>query len=339
MQARSPHRTREPWLPTITARWLDESTTCTLQDSHIEEYPFFNVFNKKQFEQHLLPAEKITFRNHPDKSVNGTVLGSLIETLLQELDEGKKRFTHFKVLKDDDFNHHQGWGLIIAKFKNYPFVVKLSFETPEGITHPESHGFIPLFFFYMAGGVNRHLTGFTRVGNALSVRQRLAMDPEWATTVDVPRKWFWLPSQPHWLEICGDNIGGKRNLRTQIPGIYAVIADAIDASRTLALSSSDDRALAIKLANFLELQVDPHIDNYMIEKETHKIVIIDTEHFPTVVGYTQPCRYDSYFGWYTGLISKCSSEMVFRTKKESKLRALTQLKEIRPIQGSWYSSA
>lgn len=330
--ARSPHRPAQSWYPSIITRWTDEKVTYSLESTHLEEYPFFDVFDKKYFETHILPHEKITFRNHPEKSVDGTILSNLIEGLLKEVDQGKKRFTHFKVLKDDDFNHHMGWGLIIAKFKDYPFVVKLSFETPEGITRPESHGFIPLFFFYLGGGVNRHITGFTRVSNSYSVKQRIAMDPAWADRVEVPRKWFWLPQKPRWIEIRGNNLGGKSNQRTEIPGVYAVIADAIESTHTLSVKKAEDRALAMELSGFLELQVDPHIDNYMFEKGTGKIVIIDTEHFPTVAGYREPHHYDSYLGWYAGLISKCSKDMIFQTKKEAKLKASTPTKRCR---GSW----
>lgn len=333
--ARSVHRPAEPWLPTITARWLDEKTTYTLRDSHLEKYPFFDIFNKKLFEENLLPQNTIAFRNHPEKTIDGKILSSLIEQLLDEVYQGKKNFTHFTVLKNDDFNHHERFGLIIAKFKNYPFVIKLSFETPDGITHPKSKGFIPLFFFYMGGGVNRHLTGFTRVRNSHSVKERIAMDPYWSTRLDVPRKWFWLPKKSRSLEICGYNIGGKNNLRTTIPGVYAVVADAIEAQYTLSLMYHDDRELGLKIANFLEHQIDPHIDNFLIEKETGKIVLIDTEHFPTVIGFKEPQQYDSYLEWYASLINKCAHDMIFRTKKERRDRALTNISLTPPCTGSW----
>lgn len=335
IMARSVHRPPETWLPTITSHWLDEQTSFTLRDSHLEEYPFFDVFDQDLFTKNLLPKNAITFRNHPEATVDGEILSTLIEKLLTEVMLGKKHFTDFIVLKNDDFNRHKRWGLIIAKFKKYPFVIKLSFETPEGITHPESHGFIPLFFFYMGGGVNRHLTGFTRVSHSHTVKKRLEMDPYWSEHVDVPRKWFWLPQNSRSLEICGTNIGGKNNLRTQIPGIYAVVADAIDAKYTFSLKKKEDRIEALKIANFLELQVDPHIDNFLVERETGKIVIIDTEHFPTVVGYKNIPHYDSYLSWYTGLISKCSQDMLFRTKKERKAHALLSAAQPRPCIGSW----
>lgn len=55
----------------------------------------------------------------------------------------------------------------------------------------------------------------------------------------------------------------------------------------------------------------------MIEKGTKKLVIVDTEHFPTVVGFRKrPPKCKNYTSWYLQLSSKCGKETFFRTKKE-----------------------
>ena len=72
----------------------------------------------------------------------------------------------------------------------------------------------------------------------------------------------------------------------------------------------------MELCNYLDLWIDPHIDNFMPEKGTDKIVIVDTEHFPSFVGLKEPVTFSGYLSWYTYLATKCLKSMFFRTKKE-----------------------
>src|SRR5262249_53722005 len=147
------------------------------------------------------------------------------------------------------------------------------------------------------------------------ILQRLACSP-WAGYVDIPRKWYHIPPGEKWIEIKGDNIEGKNNLITQFPGTYAIIADAIEAERILSLFDPDDKKIALDICNYLELWIDPHMKNFMIEKGTKKFIIVDTEHFPSSVGLKEKVAFDSYAAWYIYLAGKCWHNAFMSTKAE-----------------------
>ena len=86
----------------------------------------------------------------------------------------------------------------------------------------------------------------------------------------MPRKWFWLPSNTRWITIAGSNIGKYKQVSIDIPGTYCIVADAIDIERIMTLTNEDDRIESIALCNTAKFMVDPHIDNFMIEKEDKK---------------------------------------------------------------------
>ena len=178
--ARSPFRSPDPYMPEIIASWRGSDKTYHLRDYCLEEYPIFHKFERDYFMNHLLPDEPIPFRNAPEKEVLGSHLKELIEDLVKELHCKKKHFKHFKLLKDSDFNSRMVSGLIILKFKDYPFVLKLFIKTPETFVKPLSEGMVPRFFFRMGGGINRHLSGFTRVKNLEEIKKRRDEDPHWA---------------------------------------------------------------------------------------------------------------------------------------------------------------
>jgi hypothetical protein len=54
----------------------------------------------------------------------------------------------------------------------------------------------------------------------------------------------------------------------------------------------------------------------MIENNTNKIVIIDTEHFPTTVGIKEKVYFNNYFEWFSFLAGKCAKDWFFRSKKD-----------------------
>lgn len=313
--ARSPFRTQDPLMPEIIASWPGSGKTYHLRDYCLEEYPIFHKFDKEYFMNHLLPEEPISYRNHPDKKVLGSHLKELMEELLNDLQRQKKSFKHFKVLKDNDFNSRMVSGLIILKFKDYPFVLKLFIKTPETFVKPLSEGMIPRFFFRMGGGINRHLSGFTRIKNLEQIRKQIDEDPVWREIIDTPRKWFWLPKNPRWIELRSKNIGCSGELRTQLPAVYGIIADYIENERTFSLSNKEDVEFAISFAHYLENRVDAHVDNFMVEKSTGMIVLIDTEHFPTMVGLKEQIEYDDYPTWYCKLSCKCVKDIFLRNKK------------------------
>jgi hypothetical protein len=321
---RSPLRRKGPSLPQLTVRYADnDSTIYTITDSHIEEYPLFVVYQEDYFNDHRLPEDAISYRYDPACSVEGNKLTELIEKLLIEIKQGKRCYTDFILLQDKDFSHPKAAGLAVFRFKNYPFILKLFIETPESFTCPWLKGILPVWFFYMGGGTNRHITGLTRIANMAYIRNKIKDMPAWKDLVDMPRKWFWTPKEQRMIQLIGQNIAGKDKITACIPGTYAIIADAIEQTSIECISEKDKRTIALELCNALDLYIDPHIDNFMIEKGTHKLVIIDTEHFPTLVGLKKKVRYASYTQWYLGLIKKATYDIFFRDKAARKKAQLT----------------
>lgn len=80
-------------------------------------------------------------------------------------------------------------------------------------------------------------------------------------------------------------------------------------------SNKENRKFALNFSYKLENRLDPHIDNFMIEKDTGKIVIIDTEHFPSMVGLKEVTHFKSYAQWYMKLAAKGVRDSFFRHKK------------------------
>jgi hypothetical protein len=310
---RSIFRPVDPLLPEISVRWVGDSKKYTLRKYHLEEDSLFQLFDKDYFDKHLLPPV-ITYRNEPQKNVTRAILTDLIDTLINELYEGKRNFTHFKELQAKDFNFKKANGLLIVKFKNYPFVVKLFMESPDSLVNPFDKGMEPIFFFFM-GGVDRHRLGFTRIKNREIIEKRLAQSP-WAGKVDIPRKWHWIPKKARWIEITGNHIEGKNNLVTRFPGTYCIVADAIEAERNLSLLNGNDKQRALDICNYLDVWIDPHMKNFMIEKNTGKFVIVDTEHFPTSVGLRNAVKFESYSNWYLYLAGKCWKNAFMQNKWE-----------------------
>ncbi len=85
-----------------------------------------------------------------------------------------------------------------------------------------------------------------------------------------------------------------------------------------------DTKLAMDLCNFLDQLIDAHIDNFLIEQETKKIVIVDTEHFPTLIGMKEKFKINSYFDYYSSLSWKCLQKSYLLTKRERKERRLAK---------------
>lgn len=324
LHGRSIHRTHDPYEPTIRVKWSENpQEEAILSSRYIDEYPFFSLFNKDFFYKHMLPPGKLTFRNSV-QTVDTHHLESLIEHLLKEIQNKEKNYTHFEVLQQKDFSRRKGCGLLIAKFKKYPFVVKLFIETPHSFTQTWGKGMVPVFLFYLGSGVNRHLAGFTRIANLEDIKKRIAHNPEWCHRIDLPRKWFWLPRNAQWLEISGTNIGGKAHQYTKIPATYAIVADAIEHSDAASPDGVEDDSLSLHICNMLEMRVDPHSNNIIQEKKTNKIVLIDTEHFPTIVGRDVEKHFDGYFSWIMHLTKHCAKNMFLTTKKHRAYKESSQ---------------
>lgn len=314
--ARSALRTPDPLTPIITTQWKNGTKYYKLQDSHLEITPLFHLYDETFLKKNILPKSNIPFRHKTSEKASGELLSSLIENLILEIKLGKKKYTDFKILKNRDFNRRKKVGILVVKFKNYPFVVKLFMETPKSFIHPYNKGFEPGCFFIIGGGITRHLLGFTRIKNAQKCKNRLMSNIHWKERVDIPRKWFWLPKKQDVLQIDGYNIGGHKHIQREYPGTYALVADAINFDESFSLFNSKHRETAIDLSNFLLCRIDPHIENFVIEKETGKILMIDTEHFPSMAGFKKRPRITSYASWYFQLLTKFIKDRFFRTKKE-----------------------
>jgi hypothetical protein len=321
-QARSPHRPKRFNEPTLTFKWVGCSREYHLSSSYIKEYPWFGTFNAEIFDRCALQEdEEISFRNKESQAVSGKKLKEIIDNLLEEVKQRKKTYADFIILQDQDFNRKHACGLLVLKFNDYPFVIKVFAESPQSFTNPWSKGFIPIFLFYMGGGINRHLSGFTRLKNRAYIAQRLAPDPTWSSLVDVPRKWSYIPEKFPFIDITSKNLGACHEKHIQIPGTYVLIADAIEADETSTLL--EDSSLAIALCNYLNMQIDPHKKNFMIEKGTNKLLIVDTEHLPTMMGFEEQITLTGYVSWYGDVLKKCGKNMLFSTKDELKKAQLS----------------
>lgn len=314
--ARSPLRKQDPLCPKITTRWVNSNKLYQLSDSHLEVNALFHLYDESHIKQNLLPEGHISFRQDSNQSVSGSVISELIEGLLKEVQERKTTYKNFTVLKDRDFTTRKQAGLLVVKCNKYPFVVKLFMETPRSFIRPYNKGFEPSCFFIIGGGATRHFVGFTRIKNMQRVAKRLKNNPHWSKRVDVPRKWFWLPKQQKTMELTGYNIGGHDKISINVPGIYAIVADAIDIEREFSIFDKQDRRTAIDLSNFLLCRIDPHINNFVVEKKSNKIMIIDTEHFPSLVGFKRRPRITHYTSWYLHLVWKFIKDRFFRSKKD-----------------------
>ena len=318
VNARSIHRPKDPDMPSILTHWADDVTqTHFLQTPYLEGYPFFEIFDKQYFDSHFLPKKPIAFRNKPDISVDSHILTGMMEKLIEEVNNKKSSYTYFSILRDSNFNRRKKSGLLIVKCKKFPFVVKLFMETPDMFVKPHRKGFYPMFFYFMGGGVNRHLSGFTRIKNAEAFKEAINKNAYWKSRVDIPRKWYWAPENSRWITITGSNIGKYKHISINIPSTYCIIADLIDIERRFTLVNKEDRIESLALCNTVKFSVDPHIDNFVIERDTKLIVLVDTEHMPTMVGFKEEVgTYTSQMSWYIDLCLKATDDIFFRDKSK-----------------------
>jgi hypothetical protein len=209
-------------------------------------------------------------------------------------------------------------------------------EKPNTILDFHATGLEPIFFFHMGGGSNRHLSGFTRLTNHSFITQRIAQFPQWAYHVALPRKWFWLPQQQKNIVMIGKNIGDLPEITTEFPSIYAVIADKIDFSQqTNKLSSSKKGEIIMQLCNDLQLNIDPHSKNFAFTEDPlhqqFKITLVDTEHFPTMVGDIKTKSLKTHQTWYLFLAGKCFKDMYLTTKRDALIAARESAQQHRSL--------
>jgi len=74
----------------------------------------------------------------------------------------------------------------------------------------------------------------------------------------------------------------------------------------------------LQLCNDLNLIVDPHEDNFVVTRDpcTQELIItiVDTEHFPTIVGIRNKQSFTGYVDFYLSLAYKAFNDIFFRTK-------------------------
>ncbi len=325
---RSPLRAKDNTTPCVTVRWANKphGKSYRIIDSHIEEYPLFTIFDKQRFNANLIPHAPIPYPDDPTLSVHGDTLSTLCEGLIKEVLQKKRKFKHFTVIQNKNFSRRHKCGLLVLKFKDYPFVVKLFVEDPKTFINYWWKGFEPVFFWNMGRGAGRHLSGLTRIDNKKNIQNRLAQDPFKDITVEIPHKWFWVPKNHRYMQIDGKNIGNGKTISTQLPSVYAIIADAIDTTNKTDLSTEQTKQFSIELCNHLDLIVDPHTTNFVFKQcpQTNQltITIIDTEYFPIMIGLKEKRKFKTYEEWYLFMSGKCFKDMFGRTKYERQLSYL-----------------
>lgn len=328
LPGRSIFRKKDKDEPRITIGWKRSKKhkgprKCISRRNWAYKKLIFTLFNPTHFHAHLLPKDYITDAINSETVIDSQKLNECIERLLKEIKKQKKEYTDFEILKDKNFNRHEQCGLLIVKFKNYPFVLKLFMETPKTFIDPYCKGADNQFFFYMSGGMNRHLAGLTRVRNLELVKQQIDEHPRWKDTVITPRKWYWIPKNPRWMEIRGYNIGNEKEVSTLMPSVYAIVADMLDTTEDAPLLSLQKRSeLVMELCMDLQLFVDPHSDNFVVKhnKETddYQISIVDTEHFPSLVGLKEQPFFNNHLEYYVYLGSKYFQDAFLQTKFDRK---------------------
>jgi len=322
LSARSPLRTQEKWVPTITATWADSahSQCYTLKHASLEAYPLFEVFDKNYFEDHTLPDAAISLSNNIPETVDGSHLKQLLEHLMTEIKQKKHHFTHFKILQRKNWNRRHTSGLLVLKFKNYPFVVKLFSENPQTFVDYWDKGFEPIFFFYMGHGANRHISGLTRIKNKELVEQRLAKHPQWGTILRIPRKWHWQPNNNRYIKLTGNNLGNGNAITTELPSIYAIIADAEETDDNIKVPLKQKRRMVMKLCSQVDLTIDPHYNNFVFQQDPKtgklSIVLIDTEYFPIIIGMRETKEFKTHGEWYLYMVNKFVNDTYLRDKKQ-----------------------
>lgn len=272
-------------------------------------------FENSNLKKHMLPDGMIRYRT-TETYVESAMIKNYNETVLQEILDGKKEFEHFIILKDSDFNYINLSGLIILKYKNLPFVLKLFIEHPHTFVEPFHKGFHASGLFVLNGNL-RHLSGFTRIHNLNAARKMLNKDPEYRQYLDFPRKWYWIPESQPSLKIEWHDDHHNYHETITLPGIYGIVCDFIQADKLIQHQEIHTlRQISIDIGNYLHNILDSNVDNFVPEKDSNKIVIIDTEHFPTMVGLDKAMNANGYIQWYFELAGKYIKTAYLRTKQK-----------------------
>jgi len=287
-----------------------------LESKFLKLEPLKNKFNASSFYKNLLPKDgALEFRNGKG-TVQTATLQKFAEELIEELQQNKKHFTHFTVLKKNYYSFKNQSGLLILKYKDYPFVLKVFVEHAHTLVQPFSKS-LEAGCMFVLGGNMRHLSGFTRIDNLLDAHLAIIKDPEYRQYIDFPRKWFLLPNQENWLEVAWHNKHKNTITHMKFPSVYCIVADYIEMDKHKHHKyRSWLNKKTMEIVNYLHYIIDPHEGNFLFEKNTNKIVIIDTEHFPTMVGLKKEMHATNYFAWYLELMANFIRTHFLQSKQD-----------------------
>lgn len=304
LSAHSPLHHTYSLKPTIVTHYDDPKAEQYVgRSDYYEPWAHFTRYDEHYLNEHALPNGTIPPRYKQGKPVSGAEIRKRFNEATAEIFKARKRipFKGITILKDRDWNYPHASGLIIFKFNDLPFVIKLYRETPQTYVSPLSKGLEPALFWVMSGGINRYQLGFTRIKNGITVQQMLQQDPVWAHKVTLPREWYLVPDDVPYFIIEGYNMGCDKSFSIRVPSMYAIVCDWIEQERAFLMSNPTDRQTAMDIARILKNRIDPNIKNFIIEKNTGLIAIIDTEHFASVVGLRENIDFRNYWNWYTRL--------------------------------------
>ncbi|MCX5924234.1 MAG: hypothetical protein NTZ68_02335 [Candidatus Dependentiae bacterium] len=294
----------------LNKSFLYEKKEHRLKSNFLRLRPIKKGFDQQFFDEKYLTKGFIKFRDKTGK-VSTRILSKLANELVEEIKVGQQKFTHFDILKDKDFNYKTLSGLIVAKFKNYPFVIKISIEHPHTMIQPFSKSFETDCIFVLGGNL-RHLSNFTRIANLERIKSILKDNPFFANSLDFPRKWYWRPDRCHDLKVvwsCNDTTE-----EMFLPSVYATISDFIKTDKIQ--PQQELNKIAMKVAMDTGFLIDPHAGNFVIEQGTNKVILLDTEDFRMIAGLEQSMKAKKYFGWYIELAGNCFYNYCMRTKQE-----------------------
>lgn len=290
--------------------YLSDKSHYVLRNNFLQLKPIMHGFNQEFFTANYLPNDIITFR---DKTgiVSSEILSNLASEVVEEIKVGQRHFTHFKILKDKDFNYDTLSGLIILKYKDYPFVIKISIEHPHSIVQPFSKS-IEATGIFVVGGNLRHLSNFTRISNLQKIKHMLSYNPFYLQCMDFPRKWYWAPKDIYQLKI--EWHWRDTTETVYLPSIYATISDFIYTEEQQ--PQNELNKLSMKVTTDVGFLIDPHAGNILIEQGTRKYVLLDTEDFRLMTGLNANMNATKYVGWYIELVNNALKSLYGRSKKE-----------------------
>ncbi len=158
---------------------------------------------------------------------------------------------------------------------------------------------------FMNGGINRHISGLTRVTTNKALSQFLSAHRHAYPNITTPRVWAWQPPDTSWLHLSLHH--GKTHATTTIAREYALINDLVEYQA----GHTAPRDIVFSLFCATDNLFDPHDGNCVYEIPTQSYVILDTESFMTMIGFSRPRYTHSYVGWYVHLISYCILRVLF----------------------------